>query len=109
VDKFTNYFRRKATIIRNKKILNTPKTPCNISMDADIMFNGNKLEMFLLTSEIEVKEIIIGFQTSHVTWIHSPLDIPETLDEGSMTALIMLDLSAAFNVINHQSIFRILL
>ena len=28
-------------------------------MDADIMFNGNMLEMFRPTSEVEVKEIII--------------------------------------------------
>ena len=31
--------------------------------------------------------------------VHS--DIAEALDEGSMTALIMLDLSAAFDVIDH--------
>jgi len=45
-DKFSNYFMRKATIVRNKMILDTPNTTCNISMDADIMFNGNMLEMF---------------------------------------------------------------
>jgi len=35
-DKFSNYIMRKATIIRTKIIPDTP----NISMDADLMFNG---------------------------------------------------------------------
>jgi len=59
MDKFSNYFMRKATIIRNKIISDTPNTTCNISMDADIMFNGNMLKLFRHTSEVEVKEIII--------------------------------------------------
>ena len=35
-------------------------------------------------------------------------DIAEALDEGSMTALIMLNLSAAFDVINHPIILNCL-
>ena len=31
-------------------------------MDEEIMFNGNMLEMFRPTSEVEVKKIIIKFQ-----------------------------------------------
>ena len=58
-DKFSNYFMRKATIIRNKIISDTPNSTGDIYMDADIMFNGNMLEMFRPTSEVEVKEIII--------------------------------------------------
>ena len=50
---------RKATIIRNKIISDTPNTTGDMSMDADIMFNGNMFEMFRPTSEVEVKEIII--------------------------------------------------
>jgi len=42
-DKFSNYFKRKATIIRNKIISDNPNTTYTISMDADIMFNGNML------------------------------------------------------------------
>jgi len=60
-DKFNNYFRRKTTIIRNKIVSDTSNTTSNISMDADIMFNGNILEMFRPTSEVEVKEVIIKF------------------------------------------------
>jgi len=48
-DKFSNYIMKKATIIRNKIISDTPNT----SMDADIMFNGNTFEMFRPTSEID--------------------------------------------------------
>jgi len=44
---------------RNKIISDTPNTTCNMSIDADITFNGNMLNMFQLTSEVEVKEIII--------------------------------------------------
>jgi len=40
-------------------ISDTPNATCNISMDADIMFKGNMLEMFQLTSEVEVRGIII--------------------------------------------------
>jgi len=58
-DKFSNYFMRTATIIRNKIISDTSNTTCDISIDADIMFNGNMLEMFRPTSEVDVKEIII--------------------------------------------------
>jgi len=36
--------------------------------------------------------------------VHS--DIAESLDEGSMTALIMLDLSAAFDVIDHPLLLK---
>jgi len=36
--------------------------------------------------------------------VHS--DIVEALDEGSMTALIMLDLSAAFDVIDHPILLK---
>ena len=50
---------RKATIIKNKIISDTPNTHYNISRDVDILFNGNMLEMFGPTSEVEVKEIII--------------------------------------------------
>jgi len=35
-------------------------------------------------------------------------DITEALDEGSMTALIILYLSAAFDVINHLILLRCL-
>jgi len=59
VDKFSNYFMRKTTIIRNKIISDTPNTSCTISINADIMFNGDILEMFRPTSEVEVKEITI--------------------------------------------------
>ena len=48
-EKFSNYIMKKATIIRNKIIPDTPNT----FMDADIMFNGNMLEMFRPTSEID--------------------------------------------------------
>jgi len=61
VDKFSNFFMWKTTVIRNKIITGSPNTICNISMDADIMFNGNVLEMFQLASEVEVKEIITMF------------------------------------------------
>ena len=54
-----NYFTRKATIIRNKIISDTTG---DISMDADIMFNGNMVKMFRRTFEVEVKEIIIKTQ-----------------------------------------------
>ena len=37
----------------------TPNTTGDISMNADIMFNGKILEMFRPTSEVEDKEIII--------------------------------------------------
>ena len=33
-------------------------------------------------------------------------DFAENLDEGSMTAFIMLDLSAAFDVIDHQILLK---
>jgi len=36
--------------------------------------------------------------------VHS--DIAEALDKGSMTALIMLDLSAAFDVIDHPILLK---
>jgi len=36
--------------------------------------------------------------------VHS--DIAEALDEGSMTALIMLDLSAAFDIIDHPILLK---
>jgi len=36
--------------------------------------------------------------------VHS--DIAEALDEGTMTALIMLDLSAAFDVIDHPILLK---
>ena len=49
----------KTTIIRNKIISDIPNTTGDISMDANIMFNGNMLEMFRSTSKVEVKEIII--------------------------------------------------
>ena len=68
-DKFSNYFTRKTTIIRDKINSDTPNTTCNISMDADIMFNGNMLELFRPTSEVS------SLRTSHVTWIHSPLGL----------------------------------
>ena len=58
-DKFSNIFMRKTIIIRNKIISDSPNNTCNISMDADIIFNGNMLEMFRPVSEVEVKEIII--------------------------------------------------
>ena len=45
-DMFSNYFMRKATIIRNKIVSGTPNSTDDIYMDADIMFNGNMLEMF---------------------------------------------------------------
>ena len=45
------YFMKKATIIRNKIISDTPNTTNDISMDSDIMFNGNMLEMFRDGSE----------------------------------------------------------
>jgi hypothetical protein len=35
-------------------------------------------------------------------------DIAEALDEGSMTALIMLNLSAAFDVIDHPILLKYL-
>ena len=53
-DKFSNYF-----MSRNKIISETPNTIGDISMDADIMFNGNILKMFRPNSEIQVKELII--------------------------------------------------
>jgi len=52
-DKFSNYFIRKTTIIRNKIISDTPNTT------GDIIFNGNMLKIFRPTSEVEVNEIII--------------------------------------------------
>jgi len=58
-DKFGNYVMRNATIISNKIISDIPNTTGDISMDADIMFNGNMLKMFRSTSEVKVKEIII--------------------------------------------------
>ena len=72
-DKFRNYFTRKATIIRDKIISDTPNTACNISMNIDIMFNESMLELFRTTSEVEVKEIIIESPNNHVTCIHCPL------------------------------------
>ena len=57
-DKFSNYFMRKATIIRNKLILEAPNTIGDISIDADIMFNTNMLEIFRPVSEVEGKTII---------------------------------------------------
>jgi len=56
-----------AIISRGNQQLYTSNTTCNISMDADIMFNGNMLEMFRPTSEVEVKEIIIE-SPNNVTW-----------------------------------------
>jgi len=35
-------------------------------------------------------------------------DVAEALDEGSMTALIMLDLPAAFHVINYLTLLKLL-
>jgi len=58
-DKFSSYFMRETTMIMNKIISDTPNTTRNISMDANIMFNGNMLEIFRPTSEVEVKEIIV--------------------------------------------------
>ena len=58
-DKFSNYFMRKTTIIKNKIISDTPNTICNISMNAVVMFNGKMVELLRPTSEVEVKEIII--------------------------------------------------
>ena len=52
------FFMRKITIIRNKIISDCPNNTGNISMDADIMFNGNMLKMFRLSSQAEVKKII---------------------------------------------------
>ena len=72
-DKFSNYFMRKVTIIRNKIISDTPNTTADIYMKGDIMFNGNMLEMFRPTSEVEVKDIIIAsLRASRVTWIYCP-------------------------------------
>jgi len=34
------------------------------------------------------------------------IDITEALDEGSMAALIMLDLSAALNVVDHPELLK---
>jgi len=48
-DKFSNYFTNKTTITRNNIISDTPNTSCNISMDADIVFNGNMLIMLRST------------------------------------------------------------
>jgi len=45
-DKFSTFSIRKTTIIRNQFISDSPNTTCKISMDADIMFNGNMFEMF---------------------------------------------------------------
>jgi len=65
-DKFSNYFMRKATIIRDKIISDTPQSTGVIFMDADIMFNDNMFEMFRSTSEVEVKEIKIkSWNKSH--------------------------------------------
>jgi len=58
MDKFSNYFMRKITIIRNKIISDCPNNTCNIVIDADIMFNGKMLEIFPSASEVDVKEII---------------------------------------------------
>ena len=41
-----------------KIISDTPNTTGDISMDAEIMFIGNMLEIFRPTSEVEVKGII---------------------------------------------------
>jgi len=60
-DKFSNYFTSKATLTRNKIILDNPNTTSDISMDADIMFNGNMLELFRPISVFEVKEITIKY------------------------------------------------
>jgi len=54
-------------MISNKIISDTPNIAFNISMDVDIMFNENVIEMFWPTSEAEVKEIIIKSRKSHVT------------------------------------------
>jgi len=50
---------RKTTVIRNNIISDTPNNSCTISIDADIMFNGDILEKFRPTSEAKAKEIII--------------------------------------------------
>ena len=55
--RFSICFIRKTTIIRNKIISDSPNTTSNVSIGADIIFNGNMLEMFQPASEIEVKEI----------------------------------------------------
>ena len=39
--------------------------------------------------------------------VHS--DICDSLDEGSMAALLLLDLSAAFDVIDHSDVWSIIL
>ena len=70
VDKFTNYFMRKATIIRNKTISDTPNTTGDISMDANFMFNEIMLEMFRPTSEAEVKEIIMKSSNKSCDFYH---------------------------------------
>jgi len=63
---------RKATFIRNKIISDTPNTTGDISMDANIMFNGNMLEMFRSTSKVEVKEIIIKSPNKSCDWDPMP-------------------------------------
>ena len=46
-----------------------------------------------------------GNSTEAVLWkVHS--DIPEAVDERSMTALIILDLSEAFDVIGHPILLK---
>jgi len=45
-DKFSSFFMKKTTIIRNKIISDFPNTTCNISMDADVMYTRKILEIF---------------------------------------------------------------
>jgi len=55
---FSNLFLTKTTNIRIKIIYESSNNTCNISIDADIMFNGKMIKIFRPTSEVEVKEII---------------------------------------------------
>jgi len=49
---------RQTKITRNKVASDSSNNTFIISTDADIMCNGNMLEMFGAASEVEVKEII---------------------------------------------------
>ena len=51
-ERFSKFF------IMNKMISDTPNNPCNIFMDADIVFNWKMLEVFQPLSEVEVEELI---------------------------------------------------
>ena len=57
-DKFSNFFMKKATIVRNKIIPNSSNNTCYISVVANIMFNRKMVEIFWPTSEIEVRKTI---------------------------------------------------